>query len=222
MGLELVELKIAVEQQFGVKLAAEFPARLRTPGELINHICASVAAMDDGRCASQRSFHRVRRALVETGLARDAVRPDATLEATLPMPQRKVLWPQLAKRLGVRRKLQRPRWLVIAVVAAAAATFALVRSSALPLRGVLACAGAALVALAAVLVTRPASVRLPGTVGELAREAVPAMAAEVRVTRGEAWTRTEVSEIVRQLVRELSGVSDPRDDADLVKDLGMR
>jgi hypothetical protein len=165
--------------------------------------------------------HRVRRELVGAGGARETIRPEAALESALPMPRRKLVWPRVARRLGVTRRLRRPHRLVIAALTAVVATFALMWSSALPHRGVLACAGAALVALVAVLVTRPAAVHLHGTVGDLAREAVPAMAAELRVTRGEAWTRTEVREIVRQLVRDLSGVSELRDDADLVKHLGM-
>jgi acyl carrier protein len=159
MGLELVELVIAVEHRFGIEIPDRVARTLTTPRKLIDHVWGRVASPED-ICASQRRFHRVRGALVEAGADRRDVRPSARVDAILPDTAPRVVRKNILERLGMKTGLLRRRWL-----------------------------------------SRT-------TVADLARAAGP-------------WSRAEVADEIRALVRELAAVEAVSDDADFVRDLGM-
>lgn len=60
MGLGVVELIIDIEQRFGIEIPDPVANRLRTPRQLIDHVCALVGASEDGECVSQHAFYVAR------------------------------------------------------------------------------------------------------------------------------------------------------------------
>jgi len=86
MGLDGVELIMAVEEEFDLLISDAEAATMETPREMIGYVCRSVGATEikvgnvPTHCQSQRAFYRVRRAIVEaTGVERALVRPDTLL-----------------------------------------------------------------------------------------------------------------------------------------------
>jgi acyl carrier protein len=222
MGLELVEIIIDVEQRFGVEIPDRVASQLRTTRALIDHVCSLVQAVDDERCVSQQAFYVTRRALVDAvGVPKAAVRPATQMESVLSESQRAVLWPELARRLGVRIRLRRPAWVTRGIACTVVVAFA---ATAAANTGHLLVAGAlvaAAVGTIGLIATRHAAVRLPETVGEVARASIPALVANNGAGGGYRWNRSEVAETIRQVIRQQLGIESFSDDADFVRDLGM-
>lgn len=107
MGLDTVELLLNVEECFGVAITDESAAQLTTPRQLSSHIAKLLATQSPERntaktslCLSQRAFYRLRRALMaETGLSRNALRPDTPLAEVFP-DQRRATWRRLQRALA--------------------------------------------------------------------------------------------------------------------------
>lgn len=107
MGLDTVELLLDVEERFGVTITDESAAQLVTPRMLASHVAQLLAARlpDDksaspGACLSQRAFYQLRRILIaETGLSRNALRPETSLLSVFPEPRR-AAWRRLRRALA--------------------------------------------------------------------------------------------------------------------------
>jgi acyl carrier protein len=222
MGLELVELVISVEERFGIELPDEVAEKLTTPRKLIDYVCRAVSAPDEGRCLSQRSFYRVRRIFANAlNIDKRTISPAMHLESLLPLERRRALWPELARAIGARSSLRRPAWLTGSIAAASGIVFVATVATVKESRFVLAALAAAAVGTLAAVVTRPAAVRIDVTVGALAVEAIPTMVAvDEAYGRPTRYTRNDVAEMCRALIREQLGIKDFSDDADFIKDLG--
>lgn len=84
MGLDGVELVMAVEEEFGCDIDDAAAEKMRTPRDMIDYVCATLRAAHDG-CASQQAFYRVRRVLMElTGRPRREISPATPIEELFP------------------------------------------------------------------------------------------------------------------------------------------
>src|SRR5688500_20273420 len=82
MGLDLVEFVMAVEDAFGIAIANEDAAQLRTPGDVIEYVHSQFPAASIGTCLSQRAFYKIRRAIRrDLGVSASSIRPTAPLTA---------------------------------------------------------------------------------------------------------------------------------------------
>lgn len=223
MGLDAVELVIAIEETFGIDLPDADVANLTTPRKLIDYVCARVGATGREHCASQRSFYRVRRILASAmNVSARAIRPGTHLDALLPRTNRKTLWSRVARELGVRRKLTRPRWIIQGAFALCLVTFVLAAISVPRYHAVVGAVAALLSGAVLAFVTEPMAVRLDVTAGVLAREAIPGtVLSDGADGKGGTWTREAVAETCRHLIREQLGLDGFSDDAEFIRDLGM-
>jgi hypothetical protein len=119
MGLDIVELVMNIEETFGVVLPDEEAARLKTLGETHRWLLRQVGRQAAGPCLSGATFYRVRRALVEIGVPRHAVRPRTEVNDLLPAENRRVLWRRFGQAL---RPLRPPQyipgyWLFVSLAA---------------------------------------------------------------------------------------------------------
>jgi acyl carrier protein len=78
MGLELVEIIIDIEQRFGIDIPDRVAGQLRTPRQLIDHVCTRLGASDDDDLASPPSRH-ARREVEET--IRQIIREQAGIQS---------------------------------------------------------------------------------------------------------------------------------------------
>lgn len=97
MGLDAVELLLAVEAEFGVSIADGDAADLRTPRQLADHVAELLGGAPGtaAPCLSQAAFYRLRSVLVdEFGARRRDLHPDTALLDCLG-PDLRRQWPRL-------------------------------------------------------------------------------------------------------------------------------
>lgn len=94
MGLDGVELIIAVEDVFGITISDAVAASMITPAILISHVQEAVRAGDVPKpCISLRAFHKVRASLMRTvGVSRTDIALDTPIRILFPSPDRVALW----------------------------------------------------------------------------------------------------------------------------------
>lgn len=224
MGLGFVELILETEERFGIGIPDPVAGKLRTPRQLIDHVVAAVGATDEGPCATQHAFYRVRGALLAVSpMERRRIGPKTPLEDVLPRSGRKRAWHKVQTATRARRMgMERPPWVSWSIAGTSAATFLGTLAASRPQSVAFATLMASIPVAVGVAATRPLATRLPGTIGDLARAAVPVLATEQRDPSGpRRWTRSEVAETVRQIIREQSGVKEFSDDEDFVRDLDL-
>ncbi len=85
MGLDGVELAIAIEEEFGVAIPDAIGENMRTAGDVYNWVLAQVENTPPSVCLSQALFYKLRNALVANySLDRKNVHPESRLIDLLP------------------------------------------------------------------------------------------------------------------------------------------
>jgi len=231
MGLEAVEIVIAVEEEFDIAIEDDEASAVRTPNDLFDLIATKVKSSHRSGCRSQKAFGIVRRRITEmTGVARSSVRPDCELEPLLAGGDIQAFWTSLNINLGDRAlpRLDLPPFLdvllfsaVIASGSSASIAMGIATSNAF----LLFCAFFLAGGLVGWLFDRATSNlrRIPPrgtkTVGELCSQLV---ARTPRLFLNEAgWGDREIRETTRAIIGTVLGISDFPDDADFVQDLGV-
>lgn len=94
MGLDAVELVIAVEEEFGIAIPDAVAAGMITPAILISHVQEAVGSTGDRKaCISLRAFHCVRASLMRSiGVDRSEVALDTRINTLFAGPRRSELW----------------------------------------------------------------------------------------------------------------------------------
>lgn len=217
MGLDLVELMMDLEDEFGIEIPDADFQELTTVGALVRYLQSRLPADAEAPCATMVAFHLVRRFLSDrTGVARAAVRPDVPLVTLIDTSTRRKIWKELERALHVQRRLpglERPVLLQRTAVVLAMLAFACLFFS-----WPLAVAGTAVLA-AGWWLTKPLAVRFPSryqTVGDLAhRLAVP------NAVRG-GLSPAEIARKARAVTSQCLAVPAEQltDDKHFVKDLG--
>lgn len=125
MGLDTVELVMAVEEDFGIEIPDVVCETLTTPRQVADYV-HSLHAGESAGCHSQAAFYHLRGALVRlTGMRRRDVRLETRLAEILPLQGIRERWGSLENAIGARAmpRLRAPRqvklWLILATVALA-------------------------------------------------------------------------------------------------------
>jgi len=80
MGMDSVELVMAIEEAFGVAIEDEVAEKMVTVGDVFEWLKVRLAAYDPNVCLTQQIFYKLRRALVENySLSRDSMVLEAKL-----------------------------------------------------------------------------------------------------------------------------------------------
>jgi DNA-binding transcriptional LysR family regulator len=225
MGLDLVELALAVEETFDIALPDAEAEKLVTPALLIEAIVNKVRTAEHSVCLSRTAFHALRRTLVASvGCGRAAVKPDTALESLIPRAGRRSAWRQMREALRANRwpVLQRPGWVRLSLFLIFAVVAGGLGFAGFPVWAALG-SGVGLWSLALVA-SQPLCIELPKscrTAGQLAQFLV-AHAPKLFEPTGRVWTRAEVAETVRCLTIEHLGLKPEqyREGARFVQDLG--
>jgi hypothetical protein len=103
MGLDAVELVMAVEEEFGIAIDDRDAERIVTVGQLWDYICERVTFVPTPVCATAAAFYCLRRAFVsEAGVARSEFLPASRLHNLLPRQARRTTWRRLASASGLK------------------------------------------------------------------------------------------------------------------------
>lgn len=114
MSLDLVELVMDIEKEFGLVIPDRDAERITTLGDLHQYLLRQRDLAGDSVCLSSALFYRARRALCEQlGHARRGVAPCTPLDDLVPRQGRRGHWRRLREALAPFpvADLQRPAWL---------------------------------------------------------------------------------------------------------------
>jgi acyl carrier protein len=232
MGLDAVEIVMAVEDAFDIRIENEEAEIIRTPGQLIDLVWTKVARADSTTCLSHRAFNWLRKVLMRRcALSRETIVPAAPLATLLNSSQRREFAGYLATELGTGRlQLMRRTWLSAGLFTAA---ILLGLAATLPFRFTSAGTSVLLTAIVATTggylfarSTRGLRTEFPkslASVGDLTTWIVahkPDLATGLPSQKG--WTREQVALRVREIVIDHLGCeAQYGEDARFVEDLGL-
>jgi acyl carrier protein len=231
MGLDGIEIVMAVEDAFDIQIDDAEAGKLRTPRLLIDYVFSKVTTATATVCLTQRAFNLLRKSLIRHGgWKRSEIKPDTGLPALLPKQQRCAVIENMVIELGIKKAPEwvRPGWLNILLLIGSL------------LAGLLAAvtAGHILQSLAiwvfigitiltagiGLKLTKPLCKEFPSnlkTIGDLARW-VMAHKPDLAQATAPGWTREQIANRVREIVVEHLGCEAYyTEDANFVKDLGM-
>jgi len=218
MGLEGVELVMALEEGFGVAITDAEAEVSVTPAAVIDLIFGKLRASDERVCVSQRAFYLLRKGLARTlGVSRRRLALEADVRSFAVGRSEREVWNDLKTTVQARSwpALARPSWLVVSLWLMSLGVFCALLAV-FPWYVAGACTG--LVAYVAVRLTQPLRSRIPARFSKI-RALVPFAVTSDAI----AWTRDQVASLVKKLVIEQLGLHEGhyREDAHFVKDLGM-
>jgi acyl carrier protein len=113
MGLDAYELLLEVEDSFGITIANDDAAQVRTVGDLHELIALTQGKTANNVCVSAATFRLIRRvANTELKLDCPRLRPRDSVDTVIPRALRRQLWRQLQTALEVELpRLVRPAWI---------------------------------------------------------------------------------------------------------------
>lgn len=218
MGLDGVELVMAIEEGFGITIGDAEAEACVNPGAVIDLVLGKLRASDQRVCVSQRAFYLLRNGVTRTfGASRRKVDLATDIRSFAVGKSEREVWVDLKTAVQARSwpALARPRGLTVGLwVLSIGAFFGL---NAL-FHWSIAAGGSLLVAYEAALLTRPFRSRIPARYSRL-RELVPFAVTSEAIS----WTREQVAALIQKLVIEQLGLREGqyREDAHFVRDLGM-
>lgn len=229
MGLDGVELLMALEEAFGVEIKDDEAVKAVMPKLVIDLIYAKVRHADQKVCPSQRAFYVLRKACVrQLGANRKTFSPDTRIRSIIFPAREAIDWKTLQSVVDARRwpELDRPQWLqhvlrmlaVGAFLACITLYFCCSYSSLPVMAGFLGSAAAILLVWMAYRLTRRFKKRIPAKI-QCVRDLVPFVATANVIE----WTREQVAQLVKIVIQEQLGISDAayREDAHFINDFGM-
>lgn len=225
MGLDGVELVMAVEEYFGIELTDADVEKIITPRDLIEVVLGKMQATEWSVCLTRRAFYTLRRVLMQDFRCKRAdITPNARLESLVPRPNRRLAWQQMKSSLQAQRwpRLGRPAGVLIALGVLFAGVAVVPSFWGWPFwtRMLL----AMMAWSSAMTLTRPLCVEFRkdlATAGGLANYLVAA-APKIFEPQGREWSRADVAEAIRPIVITQLGLKPEqyREDARFVQDLG--
>jgi hypothetical protein len=236
MGLDGVELILAIEARFKIEIPDADVSGLTTPRKLIDYVAnrLNAGSLAPTPCLTSAAFHKVRREVLDlTGCTKSSVYPSTLLEKVFPKEQRRTLWPKLQQRINVKKwpTLVRPSWLsriIWYLVSICFLIFLIYFSSLFPGNISLLLASAVCGVIAVVLHFFTLSFAtqfrpMTFTVGDLSRIvlAQAPMFDDFDESPQKIWTREEIAAITRGIIMEQLGITSFGDDEHFVNDLGV-
>jgi hypothetical protein len=96
MGLDSVELVMAIEEEFGLDIPDHDAEKMITVGDVYEWLRFRLSTADPRACLTQRVFYKLRRALIENyNVSRHTIAPDTRLTELLPLSVVEEGWPFL-------------------------------------------------------------------------------------------------------------------------------
>lgn len=230
MGMDGVELILAVEDSFRVQLPDEDVGRVATVGDLHELVVSrlelgSVVRRDSARCLAGPAFYRVRRAIAQTmGTGLRTIRPSTTLRSVIPPRNRRARWSEIEGETGLRfpdRPISLAQVCVFLTGVAGCIGWGVIREAGRVLPGITGLLAGTVFAM----ITDPWLAVFPRqmlTVGDLVRDVVALnhghLTAEAR-----GWTREEAWESLCRIIVAQTGVEASRvvAEARIVDTLGI-
>ena len=222
MGLDGIELLMAVEEEFKIAISYEEAAQCVTVGKLVDLVHSRLQQSREAPCASQHGFYVIRGQLMKTlGLTREKIKPETRLNDLLGRKDRKKRWRKLINSIVQKEPmlpgLVRPRWMVILLVLLMGGTcFGLVFFTWIPFP--FSFIAAVVVGVIVDLIMTPFKCELPTEFNQ-----VKDLIQFVTTLDSRIWSKEEVFQTVRAITVEQLGVNESHVtlEAHFVNDLGV-
>jgi acyl carrier protein len=233
MGLDSVELVMAIEEAFEIQIEDSEAEQLSTPRDVIELVSVKTSQSSAKECLTQRAFHRLRSGIVRhCEVRREAVKPKTQIASLISRDDRRRIIRQILDELGIPiyPRFVRPGWLVglicfgsLAIGISAGLLFLEKRDPiASPI--VIAPFIAVVIAWVALQLTKRMRYELEAsvaTVGGLSRWVVARGPGFIAIEPGK-WTREQIAARIREIVIDQLGCEmSYREEARFVQDLGM-
>jgi len=231
MGLDAVELVMAVEEKFGIDITDEEASGALTVGDLKRLVRGKLEIADSAGCLTQRAFHLIRKnAMAEFGVQRGNLRPDTSLESFVPQSTRRESWQHFQVALGVAELPELVRSSSVNLTITVLVLFTILipiwygaahstQFGGWMLFGVVV---ASAVGWASARLTRPMKTKFKAgydKVQDLARFLVARYPQLIGKSRTAKWTEEEISCLLREVIITQLGVSKFDDNSRFVQDL---
>ena len=231
MGLDGVELVMAVEEKFGISITDEEATKALTVGDLKRLVTAKLDVAPADGCLTQRAFHLVRKnAMTEFGILRRNLRPDTTLKTVVPQSTRRKSWRNFQDALGVAElpELVRPQIvnLTITILVLSGIVvpvwYGAVHGQHFGSWIAFGVALGALVGWGSARLTKSMKTEFRAghdRVGDLARFLVANYPERIGKARTGKWTDEEIASLLREIIIDQLGVTSFDDNSRFVQDL---
>ena len=101
MGLDSVELIMAVEEKFGIEITDKEAGEIRTVGDMHQVVVGKLSLTDKSLCWTQKAFYLLRRNAISLfGVARHSFTPDTKLGSFIPKQHRRQHWLKFQSSVG--------------------------------------------------------------------------------------------------------------------------
>lgn len=123
MGLDGIELILAIEDAFQIHIADEEAGNVSTVGDLHSLVLSKLDARDAKRYLTSAAFYRTRRGIIDTlGIERREIRPSTLLAVILPRSNRCENWRRIQEAMKLKLPdLRHPGWIQLGLIAAGVA-----------------------------------------------------------------------------------------------------
>lgn len=221
MGLDGVELVMAVEDEFKINISDSDAARCVTVGLLVDLIYSRLRHNTQDPCLSQQGFHIVRKTMIELlGLKRSQIKLETRLGDLIGRTNRREIWHKLLHALRGQEDawppLERPSWMnrIVNLVIPIIICVAIVTLTWWPF--IMALLVAVVAGILANLITIPFMQEFPESFLK-----VQDLIKLVRTLDSRNWTKDEVFKKIREITVEQLGVKESQVtlEANFVKDL---
>ena len=102
MGLDALELVMAVEEKFNIEISDQEAQHILTVGEFQRLILSKLNISDESTCMTQQAFHMIRRQAMNTfSIPRRGFKPDTPLSSIVPKENRQLSWSNFQSSLGL-------------------------------------------------------------------------------------------------------------------------
>ena len=120
MGLDGVELLLAIEDEFQIAITDEEAFRSETPAKLTEIVYLKMRQSEHDVCPSQHGFYKVRKYMTDfLKIPRMTIKPDTPLKNLIQKKNRRKNWAAILSALSggqtVFAPLERPKWLKLAI-----------------------------------------------------------------------------------------------------------
>jgi len=212
MGLDIVELFLAVEEGFQIHIENEEAGSASTVGDLHELVTSKLRGGASNRCFTSAAFNRTRRGIVESiGVSRRAIRPSTDLGSLFHEDDRRGTWHRMQEVMGLKMPPLGYSGSTVTTFAVGGLILGTGAAASIHAR----VAGVALAAFIGSMVGGAALCLLPGfavafpnreeTVGDLARDVLALNQAQFATEVG-GWNDQEVWETLCRIIVNQTGV----------------
>jgi acyl carrier protein len=233
MGLDAVEIVMAIEEAFDIQIEDSEAEQLLTPRDVIDLVALKTSGSHATDCLTQRAFNRLRSGFIQHGgQIRAKIKPKAKIGELISRDRRRQIIRQILDEIGVATDphFVRPGWLIslicIGSLAMGISVVFLFRSWDMPIDNPIVIVPfiAVLSAWLALRLTTGMRCELDSsvaTVGGLSRWLV-ARGPDFITIEPDKWTHEHIAARVREIVIEQLGCEKTyRENAQLIQDLGL-